>query len=358
MFWNKKQEGKMKDRNQGEQKFAAADVILEAMIDGVAVADMNGNIVQYNTTYANMFGLERTEEAIGINLTETIAEREIPRVMEVFKTQAKIGDIKNLEFIGRNKSGKEFPVLLNGVLLKDKEGKIVGNLAVVRDITELKKAQEELTKAKAYSEGLIACMVDGLWVIDLQGKTIDVNPAMAKMLGYENRAELIKKNPADVTPKESSEVTVRLIQESLQGKPCAGEINVLKKDGKELPVSIAATAKRDINGKIIGGFAVLRDITELKRAQEESVTLNEELKSSNEELESTNEELRQANEELESTTEELRLSNEEAQKAKEAAEKKAAELERFNKVAVGRELEMRKLKERIAQLEAKLGEKA
>lgn len=77
----------------------------------------------------------------------------------------------------------------------------------------------------------------------------------------------------------------------------------------------------------------------------------QELAALNEELESTNEELRQTNEELESTTEELRVANEEAQKEKEAAQKKAEQLERFNKVAVDRELKMKELKERIAELE-------
>lgn len=86
---------------------------------------------------------------------------------------------------------------------------------------------------------------------------------------------------------------------------------------------------------------------------EELKAANEEMVSTNEELESSNEELRQTNEELEATTEELRVANEEARKVKETAEKKMAELERFNKVAVDRELKMKELKERIAELEGK-----
>lgn len=136
---------------------------------------------------------------------------------------------------------------------------------------EARPKEQEIVTAVTISE----VMVDGLWVIDLQGRTIDVNSAMAKMLGYENRAELIKKNPADATAKESLEVTARIMQESLQGKPSAGEINVLRKDGKEIPVSIVATAMRDIKGKLTGAFAIMRDITERKHAEE---ALNKSLK--------------------------------------------------------------------------------
>lgn len=98
----------------------------------------------------------------------------------------------------------------------------------------------------------------------------------------------------------------------------------------------------------------LKDSQEKIHAQNEELNANnEELKAANEELESMNEELLQGKEELEAVNEELRLANEEAQKTKETAEKKAEQLERFNKLAVGRELEMRNLKERIKELEKK-----
>lgn len=88
--------------------------------------------------------------------------------------------------------------------------------------------------------------------------------------------------------------------------------------------------------------------------QKEIEIINLDLAAKNEELEAMNEEISQVNEELETITEELRLANEEAQKAKEAAEERAMQLERFNKVAVGRELMMRDLKAKIEELEAKL----
>ncbi len=81
----------------------------------------------------------------------------------------------------------------------------------------------------------------------------------------------------------------------------------------------------------------------------------EELAGMNEELESTNEEISQTIEELQSATEELRKANEEAKKAKEEAENKTTQLERFNKVAVGRELRMKEMKEEIDGLLKELG---
>lgn len=81
------------------------------------------------------------------------------------------------------------------------------------------------------------------------------------------------------------------------------------------------------------------------------------LKIRTEEAEALNEKLKRTNEELESTAEELRVANEETRKAKEAAEKRAEQLEWFNRIAVDRELKMKELKEKIAQLEEKLKEK-
>jgi chromosome segregation ATPase len=118
-----------------------------------------------------------------------------------------------------------------------------------------------------------------------------------------------------------------------------------------------------VNPNLLNRYKVeIESLKQLLEVQEETVfkqtALLEKsidgLKQASEELESANEELKQTNEELESTTEELRVANEDAQKATKAAEKKADELERFNKVAVGRELAMRELKAKIEELEEKL----
>ncbi|MDD5774041.1 MAG: HAMP domain-containing protein [bacterium] len=94
-----------------------------------------------------------------------------------------------------------------------------------------------------------------------------------------------------------------------------------------------------------------------KKIQEEMKyieVINKELQASMEEAKCSNIELRQSNEKLESATKELHLISNMAQKAKEIAEKKVEEVEQFNKIAVGRELRIRELKERITGLEEEL----
>ena len=116
--------------------------------------------------------------------------------------------------------------------------------------------------------------------------------------------------------------------------------------------------------------------SDLQNNQEEIQVQNEELNTSNEELKSSNEEIVTTNEELRAATEELRQANEELkglkeglekkveertaelEPAKRALEKKVADLERFNKLSVGRELAMKEMKARLAELEEKLREKS
>lgn len=91
-----------------------------------------------------------------------------------------------------------------------------------------------------------------------------------------------------------------------------------------------------------------------KNLEKKVIERTEELRASNEELASINNKLIQANENLYASAKELRVTNEETQKIRESIEKKALQFEKFNKIAVSRELKMRELKEKIAELEGKL----
>lgn len=129
----------------------AANVILEAMVDGVAVVNPNGTVIQANKAFLKMFGFKSLDEVRGVIFTEFLSERDIPRALEAFKKCLEIGVGINVEFAVKDASGREFPILLNGSVLKDKKGEFVGVVVVLRDITELKqlgKQREEANKKR------------------------------------------------------------------------------------------------------------------------------------------------------------------------------------------------------------------
>ena len=148
------------------------------------------------------------------------------------------------------------------------------------DISKRKKLENTIIKAKAFTDNLIASMVDGLWVIDKKGKNIDINQGMTKMLGYRNKTELMKKRPADITPEKDFKVLDNLIKCSLSGKSIRGEQNLIRKDGKEISVSVHATPMKDINKKITGSLAIIRNITEDKKNRDELTIKNKAIDSS------------------------------------------------------------------------------
>ena len=129
-----------------EKKPAAADVI-EGMIDAVVITDLDGKIVQFNKALTENFGWGK--EVIGELPTIWVAEQDISKVMDGIKECSEKGSLRNFECIGLTKDKKEVPILLNLTLIKDPEGNPTNLIAVARDITELKRAEEERAKAAA-----------------------------------------------------------------------------------------------------------------------------------------------------------------------------------------------------------------
>lgn len=124
---------------------AAAGTILDAMVDGVIVVGINGNITQCTKAFADMFGYRSPQEAVGDNITELMIKSDIEKAFAAMKKTFATGlPTRNIEIRAITKQKKEFPILLNGTALKDPHGKTVGLLGVMRDITELKRVEEEL----------------------------------------------------------------------------------------------------------------------------------------------------------------------------------------------------------------------
>jgi len=167
----------------------------------------------------------------------------------------------------------------------------------------------ELEKARAYSEALLNSMIDGIGVLDLEGKVIDVNEPLLQMMGLKKEEivglPLIQVLGPVAEPAEIEKVSATLGQ-LMAGAPAGFiEMVITHKDGTRVTISIGPSVVRDAQGKSVMLLAVMRDITERKRMEQEIQDKNEQLNAQNEELQATEEELRASNEELQAANEEL-----------------------------------------------------
>jgi|GEM_PF-1038910 len=259
----------MKEKRRTTAKMAT--VIIDGMMDAVVITDLEGRITQFNKVLTESFGWGK--EVMGELPTIFVAERDIPKVMDGIKECIEKGFIRNLECTWLTKDKKEAPVLLNVKLIRGPKGNPTGMIAVARGITELKRAEEGRVMATVLEGPAIAdAMIDSLIVTDLDGNIIFINRSMEEYL-VENGAdakELVGKSALELPTvrPEDTEKFVELMKEVVE-KGRAGPVEFQDVAGRWAGITVSLM--KDANGNPSALFAIRRDITELKRSEEERV---------------------------------------------------------------------------------------
>ncbi len=159
-----------------------------------------------------------------------------------------LGDIRNtgyriIERQHRRKDGSTFPVEVSVTYIRlDREYLV----AVVRDITERRKAEESLRQAEEKYRSIFENAVYGIFQSTRHGRFITVNPAMARMLGYRSPEELTNSiqdiaQQLYVEPERRVEYAQLLGEEDvIQGFEC----QFFRKDGSKIWVSLSTRVVR------------------------------------------------------------------------------------------------------------------
>ena len=190
----------------------------------------------------------------------------------------------------------------------------------------LEESRIKLTQASAEVENILEGQIDLVFSVDLKGEIVRVNPVVWQTLGYK-KGELEGKSAAIVFAKEELERDMEFVKKVIGGETVQGvEVTLVTKLGKRIPFSFNSSPLKNPQGEVVGGIGVGRDLREIQK-------LITELKKAKAGLEV---QVRERTKEL---------------------QEKIEELERFNKLAVGRELKMVELKEEIKKLEKSLEEK-
>jgi PAS domain S-box-containing protein len=153
-----------------EQSFSKQ--LLENMSDGLSVVDIEGNQTGVNKAFCEMTGFSE-DELVGQTAPFPYwPAEELENIGKAFqKTLA--GDLNSSELIFRKKDGQRFPVRISTSVLKDEDGKPINYFANIQEITERKKAEEELLKQKQYSESLLRAIPDLVFVLDAKGTFLE-----------------------------------------------------------------------------------------------------------------------------------------------------------------------------------------
>jgi len=122
---------------------------------GMAFSDLDGTILYINKYFANVHGYQ-PEEVIGKNLMIFHNEDQKLRVIELNKRLKKEGSYSAEEVWHKRKDGSVFPMLMNGIIIRDTSGKPLFLAATAIDITDYKKIEEKLRLLNAELEERVA----------------------------------------------------------------------------------------------------------------------------------------------------------------------------------------------------------
>jgi PAS domain S-box-containing protein len=280
------------ERKRAEEQIAYQSYLLENVNDAVTGSDQDYIIRFWNRGAENMFGW-KAEEIVG-RLGRDILRSEFLNTDRdtVLKILAETGRWKG-EARQYHKDGSSFISEISSITLRDENGKITGYVSVQRDISDRKRAEEEIRKLnedleqrviertgqlreseEKFSKAFLTSPAGISISRASDGRYIDVNETLAAMTGY-SREELIGHTSAELGLVDPMERQKILDASRAAGSVRDVEIQVRTKSGDIIDVLVSLEQIQ------IGGQACLLtlqyDITERKRAEAEVRRLNEAL---------------------------------------------------------------------------------
>lgn len=274
--------------------------------------DLNHGILSWNEGARRNYGYQ-ADEIIGSDssVLHTPEDIQSGKVAELLAA-AHANGLAEGEFQRVRKDGSRFAASVVVTRRDDASGQPIGYLLMSNDISEKKRAEEQLRYASQYSRSLIEASLDPLVTISPEGKITDVNAATVKVTGVP-REQLIGTDFTNyfTEPEKAREGYQRVFS---KGFVTDYPLTIRHVEGRLADVLYNGSVYRDGEGKVLGVFAAARDVTALKKTEAELAD----------------------------------------QRAREL--ERLSELERFQKLTVGRELKMIELKKEIEALKRRVPE--
>jgi PAS domain S-box-containing protein len=255
-----------------ERAQAHLAAIVESSDDAIISKNLDGIIRSWNAGAQRLFGYA-ADEIVGKPITTLIPRDRQSEEAGILKRLGRGERVEHYETVRITKDGRLVDVSLSISPVRDESGKIVGASKIARDITERKRAAEELAAQKEWLQVTLQSIGDAVIATDREGRVMFLNHVAEKLTGF--AAKEAEGAPiGDVfrvvneeTRKPVGDLPARIIQ-SGHAVGLGNHTVLISRDGAEYPIADSAAPIFDLTRRIIGVVIVFHDVTEERRAVE------------------------------------------------------------------------------------------
>jgi PAS domain S-box-containing protein len=251
-----------------ERLYPAA--IIASSNDVIITKNLDGRISGWNPAAERLFGFT-AEEAIGSSVDIIIPDNLRSEERLILERIGKGDRVEHFETTRKSKDGRLIDVSLSISPIKLPSGEVIGAAKIGRDITERKRAKQELLESEQMAMGIIFNALDAFIQLNQAGAVIEWNPQAEAIFGW-SRQEAIGKSVADLSLAQIYELRYSQMVERLQqaDEHTTGERFVIatrRKNGLNVMVEVSMTAIRRRGSYVLNVF--VRDLTAKLAAEEQ-----------------------------------------------------------------------------------------
>ena len=279
-----------------EQEQHFMRILLNTIPDRIYFKDKRSRLIRANKALSDFHHLQNPDDLLGLTDFDLFSKDHALTAFEddqqVMRTGEPIVGKIEKETLTDGQMGWS---MVTKMPLRNLQGEIIGTFGISRDITELKRMEEELAADRNLLRNVIDNLPDRILLKDKKGHYLLTNTAQARYLGVSDPLETLGKTLQDfIGSSDYIDEIIKQDEEVLRtGIPMVNyEEDLVLTDGERKCFSLSKVPMRDEAGENYGLICIARDITLQKMAQEEVLKANENLNVAVVDLKNAHEELR------------------------------------------------------------------
>ncbi len=240
--------------------------IVESSDDAIVAMTLDGIITDWNSGAEHMLGYLRGE-MIGQPVSRILPPDRLGEPSRSLQRLVGGEQVVRHETVRVAKGGKQLHVALTISPLRDAEGRIVGDSQIFRDIGERKVIEDALRRSEAGLRSLVQNAPYGILRTAPDGKILQANPAMVRMLGYACEQDLLSLNMADDIYRRPEERAESLSWRNKQNSIKGVELEWKRKDGSSFAARCDTRVVTDTEGFVEFLESFVEDVTERREME-------------------------------------------------------------------------------------------